>query len=194
MTAQAPPPPQRVRSFQNCTEAEVHAYNDCPAFLIGGAGSRRLKLGGVLTDTSRAPRTSSLAADTPRSKVVVEAPTIGAPPLSRSRKSARDDAGLASPPSPALPAHEILQRVTSLCEQPSSLPEREFEYYKSKLSKNLEHAASSPNTVLLLTEFFQLKDSQTREKLLTDWICNDVSISAWCPALLKIYKSAEQVS
>lgn len=163
------------KSYQNCTETEVPGYNDCPSFLFlphKPAARRKQRVVSQPLDTATAVQTHT---DT------------SAPPIARHRKLHVESQAIK-----LLNKEEILHRVDELYALTSSLLSNEFEFYKSKVDKNLVVSLDNVSTRQVMTRFFnEAHDKPKASNTLRAWMSSDVSVINWCPAFLKIFEHSQ---
>ncbi|AET37904.1 Add37p Ecym_2152 [Eremothecium cymbalariae DBVPG len=169
------------KSFQNCTEADVPGYNDCPSFLFStNIGSVRKK-GSAQTDgvVDRYGNTKSDTAVLPSKRKK----TIAKPRASILDEGDRVEAE----------SREVLMgRIGKLLEEKTEMSDNEFQFYKTKVLQHLPTTLENESSLTLMTLFFQHlhTDVEKAKLLLMQWMVSDVSIARWCPALRKILENA----
>ncbi|AMD21412.1 HER133Wp [Eremothecium sinecaudum] len=163
-----------LKSFQNCSEADVPGYNDCPTFLLSNrAVSIRTNRGsnGVLDRYGNVKkRTSSQLPATHPIKDEVKDEEVK-PPKSK---------------------QVLMERINELLNRPSKMPETEYTFYKTKVLNNISLHLDQETSLVLMTQFFEFipHNVDKAKDILIKWMVSDVSIAGWCPALRKILVNA----
>lgn len=172
----------RSKSFQNCREAEIPGYNDCPSFLfqVNKAAAKVGKRNAIMTEVRDVNGNT-------------KANNIPPPPLTNknSRRRLDNETAGSAEQDKALSKDELLDKVEALCSLESKLSPQEFEFYKKKVDANLSRSLDLTSTRRVLTSVF--KDSTGKVKaqsILRDWLTSDTTISNWCPAFLKIFENS----
>ncbi|QLG70722.1 hypothetical protein HG535_0A06640 [Zygotorulaspora mrakii] len=172
----------RSKSFQNCTEAEIPGYNDCPSFLfqVNKAAAKTGRRNQIVTEVR------DVSGNT-------KASTLPPPPLAsrRSRRNLPIESEKSEPDLSTLSYEEVLSRVESLCSFKSRLPTQEFDFYRRKIKTNMTKNLEIESVRQVLTMVFEeSSDKHKGQLVLREWLTSDTSISNWCPAFLKIYENA----
>ena len=137
----------RARSFQNCNEADIPGYNDCPNLLFHSSSSIAPK------------RIVSNVVDVSGNTRVATAP----PPVMKRKVSEKlRNSELSNADVRILSKDELMSELNSLVARGSKLKEKEFSYYKGKVEKNFELCLDHENTRSVLTKIFDnLNDERT---------------------------------
>lgn len=177
------------KSFQNCVETDVPGYNDCPSFLFQISNKKNNSSASLSSSStySSANLLKTKVRDVSGNTKIAMAPPpmaskrkVSAPVIEESVSNANSDISLSH--------QEILTKIDGLYAMDSKLSDKEFEFYKKKISTNITRSLENDSTIRTLSQFFDLfsSDRPAAKKLVTDWMIADTSIGTWCPAFLKI--------
>ena len=181
------------KSFQNCTEADVPGYNDCPTFLFQVSNKKNAS-STSLASSSTVSSTNNIITTKVRDTYGNTKTAIAPPPMMSKRKISTSSTEPASTTTEEsnqvtiLTKHEILSKVEELSSKKSKLSEKEFTFYLNKVKNNMNRSLDNQSTINTLSQFFEVfqNDKIQAKKLLTQWMISDTSIGTWCPAFIKI--------
>ncbi|CCF56147.1 hypothetical protein KAFR_0A07130 [Kazachstania africana CBS 2517] len=169
--------PKVTKSFQNCAESEVAAYNDCPSFLFQVGKSK----------SSRRHKITTKVRDVSGNTMMPSAP----PPPHSGRFDKKTVKSSNSEATHCYSKEQVLAKISTLLEKESSLSAKELEFYRLKVENNVANSLESNDALHIFSQFFnEMHDKNNAKNLLVSWIISDTTISTWCPALLKIYENA----
>lgn len=181
------------KSFQNCAEADVPGYNDCPTFLFR-VSNKKTRSSTSLTSNSSHSSTKWISNNV-RDVSGNTKTAVVPPPLVDKRKISSNITidNNSENEIISLNKEEILSKIDDLYTCKTKLSEKEFAFYQKKVTNNVNTSLNNDSTQLTLSQFFDLfsKDKQKAKKLMMDWMISDTSIGNWCPAFLKIIDNIE---
>lgn len=175
----------RTKSFQNCTEADVPGYNDCPLFLLQGNKKSTTKRTRII------PNAVDICGN-------IKAATVPPPPMKRvvSSNTPVNETILMTPSadtsssSTASSKEQLMDSVRELLSKETRLPPQEFKFYKNKVISNIETSLNTEQTRSVMSQVFDaLEDKDKVKALLIDWIATDTTVGSWCPAFRKIVEN-----
>lgn len=181
------------KSFQNCTEADVPGYNDCPTFLFQVSNKKNAS-STSLASNSTLSSTNNIITTKVRDTYGNTKTAVAPPPMISKRKISIPSTEPASTTAEdsvkitTLTKDEILSKVEELSSRESKLSEKEFTFYLNKVKNNMGKSLDNQSTVATLSQFFEIFQNERTQakKLLTQWMISDTSIGTWCPAFIKI--------
>lgn len=190
-----------TKSFQNCLEAEVPGYNDCPTVLFSidpNSGprskskqrtkSKRCVSGRLATEVLDLYGNTKTATTPP--------PVLKRPSVTAAQQESACEGVLVKDQGdrqlqPILCSkEELVAKINDLCVCGSKLSSKELEFYKKKLYSNITKILQNEHTKTVLSQIFNEKDKNMAVKTIKHWMVTDTTISNWCPAFLKIFENA----
>ncbi|SMN19034.1 similar to Saccharomyces cerevisiae YMR184W ADD37 Protein of unknown function involved in ER-associated protein degradation [Maudiozyma saulgeensis] len=182
---------ENSKSFQNCTEADVPGYNDCPTFLFQVSNKKSSSSTSLASSNTTLSSTGNVITSKVRDTSGNTKSAISPPPLISKRKvSNQIDPNKNNDEDKAniMTKDELLSKIDELLSKESKLSEKEFTFYKNKVDNNIERSLDNVSTVNTLSQFVNIieNDKVSAKKLLTQWMVSDTSIGTWCPAFIKI--------
>ncbi|SCU83296.1 LAMI_0C02696g1_1 [Lachancea mirantina] len=168
----------RTSSFQDCREADVPGYNDCPTFVFQTGKprtARKLLLTSVVDTYGNTKK-----ADQPPPSIGRNQGNKKHEPMDEMECEANEK--------------NVIQMLDDLLARESRLPAQEFEFYKKKLLKNVDKSLEDRNCASNLVEVLSSVDTDTEgtKRLLSRWMMADASIGNWCSALRKLIENVKQ--
>ena len=176
----------RNTSYQNCTESDLVGYNDCPTFMFSNTLKNKEK-SSVSLNKKQAFRKTSIASFVPPQKIDT--------PMQLSNKKNKDeqdtdnnDISDKEDADEALTNEEILLMLKEKIESnEKNLNEKEFNFYKTKVLKQIDNFSDNDRYLKILSDLFLVNTNCNNTKLLVqNWVSKEPNVSSWLIPLSKI--------
>ena len=192
-----------TKSFQNCLEAEVPGYNDCPTVLFSidpNSGPKSKSKTRAKTKRCMSWKLTTEVMDLYGNTKTATTP----PPVSKRPPVGPTQQEPASEIVPAMGQNDtqsqvvmyskddLLLKINDLCGPGSKLASKEQDFYKRKIDSNIAKILHTDHTRMVLSQIFDENDKQAAVKTIKHWMVTDTTISNWCPAFLKLFENSAQ--
>lgn len=190
-----------TKSFQNCLEAEVPGYNDCPTVLFSidpNSGPRSKSKQRTKTKRCGSGKLATEVLDLyGNTKTATTPPPVLKKPSTTAtqQESACEDVPVEDQGDRQLQTisyskDDLAAKINELTGCSSKLSSKELEFYKKKLDSNVAKILQNDHTKTVLSQIFNEKDKNVAVKTIKHWMVTDTTISNWCPAFLKLFENA----
>ncbi|KAL6942434.1 hypothetical protein ACO0QE_003609 [Hanseniaspora vineae] len=208
-TATTAPNLDRTKSYQNCREADVPGYNDCPIFLFDVSKKAPGKDKIVSTNGSDVYASAKQQTVLPPPPIGLKRKTTGSS-LDSCSNSSDEKATSAASSSNSKAAQENNtsdEQVSEQAEKDSSfeiiaellhslsdvdntkLSLQEFQYYKQKLEKNTSTILQNEHYRTVIAHICAMPAGVHRANAMNKWVISEPMISSWLPAFRKLLEN-----
>ncbi|XBW34755.1 hypothetical protein QEN19_000322 [Hanseniaspora menglaensis] len=170
------------KSFQNCTEADLVGYNDCPTFLFSKNSSIKEKSGSTSLRKKKTLRKVSAASGVSLTPDLENAGTINISSIEPMvLEYGENDEDILS-------NEEIILLLKEKVENnEKNLAEKEFNFYKLKFLNQLPSFSENERYLRNLSDIFLMSTGSSETKLLVQsWVSKEPCVSGWLIPLSKL--------
>lgn len=174
---------RKTTSYQNCTEADLVGYNDCPTFLVSSTSNKEGRVSSSLKHKQALRGASILSANSFQNLLKRESLPLK---ISDSQKEVTNDDLIRN--DDTLSSEEINLIIQERIEKNEKrLSANEFSFYKAKVLKQLDKFSTNDRYLKNLCDIFLISsDCSNTKALVQNWVSKEPQVGSWLIPLSKI--------